>query len=160
MKKRAAFVMAVILFTAANLYAAAGDVFVEGKLGVGTTSPTEKLEVNGNVKANNTAKAWVSFNGISEVVIYASDGVASVQRVSAGVYKITWSAPFADRNYIVLGTCNMWGTSGAHFGLEGNNISGHTYEGLKTDSVKIGCRDYQNDSTDSDLIHVMAFGMQ
>ena len=39
------------MFFGTSLYAADGDFTVDGKLGVGTTTPTEKVEVDGNVKA-------------------------------------------------------------------------------------------------------------
>lgn len=39
------------LLIVSNGFAADGDLIVNGKVGVGTTTPTEKLEVNGTVKA-------------------------------------------------------------------------------------------------------------
>ncbi|WP_298269788.1 hypothetical protein [Geobacter sp.] len=39
-----------ILIAATNLYAANGDLVVNGNLGVGTTTPAAKIDVNGNVQ--------------------------------------------------------------------------------------------------------------
>lgn len=44
-------VLAVISFMTGIVYAADGDLIVNGKLGVGTT-PTEKTEINGNLKVS------------------------------------------------------------------------------------------------------------
>lgn len=99
-------------------------------------------------------EAGASFNGSGSATVYAQKGVSSITRTSAGRYTVTWSTPFPDNKYVVLGSCNGWGTSGAAFTVEGNNIVGHQYEGLKTGSTDIGCR---NPSlTDSDLVHVVA----
>ncbi len=51
MKKRVLVLAVGFLFIGINGFAADGDLIVNGNVGVGTTTPTEKLEVNGNVKA-------------------------------------------------------------------------------------------------------------
>jgi hypothetical protein len=104
-----------------------------------------------------TPDAFVSFNGEGGVTTNASSGVASVVRTGTGQYTVTWSTPFPDKDYVVTGTCNMEGTSGAQFGFEGNNLTGNTYEGFYENSIQIGCRDAANGYRDSDLIHVLAF---
>jgi hypothetical protein len=55
MKKIVWAVMAGVLLIAANLFAADGDLIVEGNVGIGTTTPTAPLDVNGSIvvkKAN------------------------------------------------------------------------------------------------------------
>jgi hypothetical protein len=111
----------------------------------------------GSGTSGNAPVAWASFNGTGTLSINNSHGVSSIVRIATGKYRVTWSTPFPDRNYIVLGTCNMMGTGGAMFGLEGNNIAGHANEGFKPATVDIGCRDNLNDPTNTDLVHVMAF---
>ena len=49
MKKMFALLL-VILWNSTLLYAADGDLIVNGNLGAGTTTPAEKLDVNGNAK--------------------------------------------------------------------------------------------------------------
>lgn len=55
--KKIVFVVFVMLCLSVNAFAAPGDLSVggnatvNGNLGVGTTTPTQKVEVNGNVKA-------------------------------------------------------------------------------------------------------------
>lgn len=42
--------IAGIMITATNLYAANGDLIINGNLGVGTATPTAKVDVNGNIQ--------------------------------------------------------------------------------------------------------------
>ncbi|MBI5055585.1 MAG: hypothetical protein HZB61_03075, partial [Nitrospirae bacterium] len=49
MKKTVLILMAGLLFIGVNVYAA-GDLTVSGKLGVGTSSPANNLEVVGTTK--------------------------------------------------------------------------------------------------------------
>lgn len=114
------------------------------------------VEAGGVGVGGSTAPRWVSFNGESGVVVHASSGVRSVVRNQSGEYVIYWEQPFPSEDYVVTGTCNMLGTSGAKFGLEGNNERGHLYEGMTATQVSVGCRDSTNNSRDSDLVHVMA----
>ena len=48
--KKALVLVAIILLYGTSLYAASGDLIVNGNLGAGATSPAEKLDVNGNAK--------------------------------------------------------------------------------------------------------------
>lgn len=50
MKMKLMVFMVGLMLMGANLYAADGDLIVNGNVGVGTTTPTQKLDVNGNVK--------------------------------------------------------------------------------------------------------------
>lgn len=103
-----------------------------------------------------TAKAWLTFDG-KTMEVHDSFNVISVTRVNTGVYRVVWETPFADRSYVVVGSCNMRGSNGAKFGLEGNNIPGDAYEAFFATSVDVGCREAQNLKVDTDLVHVMAF---
>ena len=48
----ATVVMAVAFFSTGILHAANGDLLVNGSLGVGTTTPAAKAEINGNLKVD------------------------------------------------------------------------------------------------------------
>lgn len=107
---------------------------------------------------SNTKERFAVFryeNG--NVNILKKSGVSSITRTTTGKYYIHWDPPFSDTHYIITGTCNAWGYSGAHFVLEGNNIQGHQLENIFTNKAHIGCRQHDNQLTDSDLIHVRAF---
>jgi hypothetical protein len=50
--KKAMILMVVLLFAGSMAYAADGDLIVNGKVGVGTTTPQAKLHVAGSIKAD------------------------------------------------------------------------------------------------------------
>ena len=52
-----------------------------------------------------SAKAWVSFNGVSGTTIRASYNVSSVTRTAAGYYTITFTNAFVDQYYSCSGIC-------------------------------------------------------
>lgn len=137
-------------------------VMGDGKVGIGTSAPASKLEVNGDIKATNAAKAWVIFDGTTMTVM-DSYGVASVTRAtnvgSVGAYKITWTVPFTTNKYAVIGACNAWGYNGNSFTMEGNAISGNTNQGLFTTYATVGCRVAStNANADSNVVMVVAYG--
>jgi hypothetical protein len=77
------------------------------KVGIGTTTPAAKLEVVGDVKATNTPKAWVNFDGTGAIgtnqTIRSSYNVASVYKGNTGSYRITFTSAQTDNNYCVTG---------------------------------------------------------
>jgi len=82
-------------------------------IGIGTTAPAERLTVMGNmsasgdVKASNTPKAWVNFDGTGAIgtnqTIRSSYNVASVYKGNTGSYRITFTSAQTDNNYCVTG---------------------------------------------------------
>lgn len=52
MKMKVLILMVGLLLIGGNLYAANGDLIVNGNLGVGTTTPQAKLHVAGSIKAD------------------------------------------------------------------------------------------------------------
>lgn len=147
-----------------QLNALAGSIGVSGgNVGIGVASPTAaKLEVNGDVKATNVAKAWVTFNG-TNLAVLDSYGVSSVTRQTSysavGAYKVTWSKPFANTSYAVVGACNAYQFNGTMFTIEGSAVAGSAYQGIFPDSVYVGCRvSSTNANADSNVVTVVAYG--
>ena len=80
-----------------------------GRVGIGTANPTAKLDVNGDVKATNTPKAWASFNGKAAVgtnqPIRASYNITSILRTDDNLYQVTFPAGvFSNADYAFFGT--------------------------------------------------------
>ena len=88
-----------------------------GNVGIGTTTPQAKLDVNGNMINNNLpmygVRAWVRFSGVNDVngtpsaaltdrQIFASGNVTRVNRWALGNYDIYLTTPFANTNYSVV----------------------------------------------------------
>ena len=60
------------------------------------------------------ARAWVTFGYSGSVIqISASHNVATVTRLAAGRYRITFSQPFVDANYCWLAFARSTGNSGS-----------------------------------------------
>lgn len=57
MKKKILGLVIGFMLIGANLFAADGDLIVNGNVGIGTTNPTEKLVVNGNVTVSGNLTA-------------------------------------------------------------------------------------------------------
>jgi len=106
---------------ASRLYGAAGGVLLEGangqenialttdgKVGIGTTSPTEKLEVSGTIKVNTEN---------SQIALYRGDGATLIGRLS---YSGT--------------TLRIQGNDGIRF----EDTNGSTIHGIITDSGNYG----------------------
>ena len=85
-----------------------------GNVGIGTAAPAAKLDVNGDVKANNIPKfAWARFDSSGQ--IQASLGVTSITKpivASYNIYRIdVTAAAFSNANYSVTGMTRYNGTS-------------------------------------------------
>lgn len=82
---RKIFFMLLIIgfaFITVNSFAADGDMIVNGKVGIGTTTPTTKLEVNGQIKITGGTP------GAGKVLTSDANGLATWQTPAEGlVYK-------------------------------------------------------------------------
>lgn len=81
MKKKIMGLVIGIMLIGVNTFAADGDLIVNGNVGVGTTNPTQRLEVNGNVKATG---------------LMAPGAIAQIQSVSPTADTSTTSTSFVD----------------------------------------------------------------
>jgi hypothetical protein len=88
------------------------QVSTAGNVGIGTTSPTSLLTVNGNLAFNSGygsaavaygCRAWVNFIGAT-AVIRGSGGVSSLTRAAAGTYTINYTTAMPDTNYSAIAT--------------------------------------------------------
>ncbi|MBE0593481.1 MAG: hypothetical protein IH616_13880 [Gemmatimonadales bacterium] len=74
------------------------------------------VEVGTKVTAAHPAlaRAWVSFGYVAgQTVIHHSYGVASVERLAAGQYRITFATPMVDANYCWLALARSVSSSGS-----------------------------------------------
>lgn len=90
-------------------------VAANGNVKIGADSnPQAKLDVDGDVKATNTPKAWVSFDGINGSVvagefrcnILKNYNINRVVRTTTGRYTVYFATPAPDAYYVVTGACN------------------------------------------------------
>lgn len=118
----------LILPGAVNITTAAGDTAIFASDGSGNwrcwhysflrgtataaemkTGSATNVAVTPGVMRNHdlVAKAWVRFDGSNPATIFASEGIASVSRVSAGTYDITMSTALADDDFVISGMANF-----------------------------------------------------
>ena len=91
-----------------------GLIVDQGDVGIGTATPSAKLEVSGVAGVDgimfpdgslqttaSPVKAWVVFDGDTAPydIIRDSSGVSTVTYQGSAIYRIDWSVPFADNNY-------------------------------------------------------------
>jgi hypothetical protein len=98
-----------------------------GNVGIGTSSPSEALEVNGTVKATNvsdgslsipttyvtngSAKAWWNLNGGGTIATRDSYNVSSATDNGTGDYTLNLTSAMSDANYVYGHTSDF--TAGA-----------------------------------------------
>lgn len=82
-----------------------------GNIGIGTTTPSVPLEVNGAIKSSNSAVAWVSFDGTPVTpTIQASYNITSVSKTSTGQYTINFTTAQSNTNYGIVASGNDGGS--------------------------------------------------
>ncbi len=96
MKLRALIVtviLAVLFLSAGILYAANGDLIVNGNLGVGTSTPASKAEVNGNLKVDGTVTSnGETVNGNATMTSATISGSAIISTATISSATVTGNA--------------------------------------------------------------------
>jgi hypothetical protein len=99
-----------------------------GNVGIGTTSPSQRLTVNGNLAFDSGygsaaiaygCRAWVNFNGTGTVAIRASGNVTSITDNGTGDYTVNFTTAMPDANYAISGMT----ISEANSNTSGNMVS-------------------------------------
>ncbi len=105
------------------------------------------------VRAKNTAKAWVNFNGSGTVAIRDSFNVSSITDNGVGNWTVNFANALADTNYSV-------NVSTRYVGLTVNQaLAGKFAIPASTGSVQVfGCA-YDGTLVDSDCVCVEVFGL-
>ncbi|UOX32432.1 hypothetical protein LXD69_10245 [Flavobacterium sediminilitoris] len=90
------------------------------QVGINTTTPTNDLDVNGGVRVRNLQEGTVESQPNGDLIfapykVYAfvvidkpgtilkQYGISSVTNIATGKYRITFSTPMIDNDYIILG---------------------------------------------------------
>lgn len=87
-------------------------ILSSGQVGINTpnftlsANSTTYLTVVGSISAENTAKAWVNFDGttLPPTIRNPAFNVSSVSRSAAGTYQVTFIIPMPDSNYCAVAT--------------------------------------------------------
>jgi hypothetical protein len=94
-----------------------------GNVGIGTTSPSQRLTVNGNLAFDSGygsaaiaygCRAWVNFNGTGTVAIRASGNVTSITDNGTGDYTVNFTTAMPDANYALVGSAGGDGSRWAY----------------------------------------------
>ncbi|RKN81806.1 hypothetical protein [Ulvibacterium marinum] len=99
------------------------NIIAEGNVGIGgVTSPSERLEVNGNIKATGKiiADGGIALNNISESMYFAENGNVGIG-VTAPTEKLQVAGNIKATGKIIAdGGIEMNGSEALHFSKEGN----------------------------------------
>lgn len=142
------------------------DVLVikeDGKVGIGASSPGQKLEVNGGLKLASTAapaanvlysnsgvKGWVEFNDSG--VEQASYNVSSVTDNGTGDWTVNWNTDFASGLY---GVAHCLGDD-----TQVRILTWNTNNGKAGGSIQVFCWDTSGTKDEADRINLVVVGDQ
>jgi hypothetical protein len=131
-----------------------------GNIGVGTNTPQAKLDVVGDVKATNTPKAWVSFDGTGGTGnqnIYSQYNISSVVKAADGRYTVNFANALSNSNYCITG--NTGGTGGYGMAVLGSQWADADGGLQTTASFRIGTYSPQNGSwRNMSIVNVVIYG--
>jgi hypothetical protein len=145
-------------FTDAAYYDPAGVFRVRiadtNRLGVSNTgvTVTNTLTVQGSagVVANNTAKAWVNFNGTGTVAIRSSFNVSSITDNDTGNYTINFAAALADADYCFVGSARQGSTTGVV-------VVGRAADTQTTTALQVRTVGFDSNFYDAAVVNVAVF---
>ena len=111
--------------------------------------PSSGVVLKNKIKEESLAKAWVTFDGTKGLteeppMIKNSYNVRDITDLGNGTYQINFINSLSDSNYILNGSCNLYGGK-------------VTISGKSTTSAKIACRDHNNTLTDPSIIDVIIY---
>jgi len=129
------------------------DVFSQNK-GLRILGATSSPPAANTITKENIPKALINFDGTGTIAIRGSFNVSSITDVGTGDYIVTWDTDFANTNYSinitvddVAGTISMQGFRRGRSALE-------------IGSARVGTINQSIVLTDTNEIHVIAFGDQ
>jgi len=95
-----------------------------GNVGIGTTYPTEKLEVNGSIKANNVKIPVTIFGNVDSSGQMESGIGFTSARTATGKYRVNFNTSFTSRPSVI--------TAQVYTGFDNTE---HTVDSLHDDSI-------------------------
>ena len=100
-------------------------------------------------RSQDTASAWVLFNGTGTIAIRKSFNVSALIDHNTGQYGITFTSAIADTNAVIVGNAERQNQQGENF----VPVAGNT----TTTGCLFYCREDDGDWLDSPYCHVMVF---
>ena len=102
-------------------------------------------------------KAWGVFDGAQgtsnnhTITGFTGGNVASIVRISTGIYKVSFINPMPHADYSVSGSANPWGFSGAYIGVR-HTYNSDTSNNSTTTTFVMDVRDASNANSNSNRI--------
>jgi hypothetical protein len=115
MKKRVLCLIAGFLLIGINVFAADGDLIVNGNVGIGTSTPSEKLEVNGNVKASG----FVGPGAIRQIqTINPTTDITTTSTTFVDMGGMSITLTTGDSKLLIFWNATLYSTAGNQINVE------------------------------------------
>lgn len=105
------------------------------------------------VSAQNTAKAWVNFNGTGTPAIRDSYNISSIADEGTGSYTVTFTNALSDGNYAAIGNGGEYRNDG-----QTNSLRSPSLGLLSAGSFYMDCRNANNALADPEVVCFTIFG--